>query len=638
MNLISLNGVSLKYGIHPLLDKAELYVEEGDRLAIVGRNGSGKTSLMKIIAGIIPADSGLVERAKQISVAYLPQEVPTDLSGTVYATVASGLGEAGDLLSRYHELLPLMEGEHSVKEQEEFDTLLHRIDESEAWTLEPKIAETIERLELSPDLEVGTLSAGLKRRVLLGKGLVSDPNILILDEPTNHLDLDSVLWLENFLKSCGKTLIFVSHDRAFLQSLATRIVEVDRGRLLAFDCDFKTFLDRREEFLRVEEQRNALFDKKLAQEEVWIRQGIKARRTRNEGRVRELKKLREIRQARRTRTGQVNLQIQEADNSGQKVMDVKGITVSFDGKTFINDFSTTIYSGDKIGIIGRNGVGKTTLLNALLGKIKVDSGEVVHGTRLQIAYFDQLRQHLDLYARLCDIVGEGNDFVTVNGVKQNIMGYLQGFLFTPEQIRGEVRMLSGGERNRLLLAMLFTKPANVLVLDEPTNDLDMETLDLLESTLVEFPGTILLVSHDRTFLNNIVTGIFGFEENGNIRELVGGYDDWESYRKQQAQNTNQATVVPAVSEKTSESKKTNTPSKGKLTNKERMDLETIPGKIDALEKEQAELTENLLDAEFIRKHPEQIKIIQERISEIEKGHEALFERWAFIEEKANGNG
>ncbi len=630
MNLISLNSVHLKYGVHPLLEGVELYIHKDDRLAIVGRNGSGKTSLMKIIAGIIPADKGLVERARQTTVAYLPQEVPVDLHGSVYSVVASGLGKKGTLLGRYHELLPKIEGDHSVEEQKAFDHVLHLLDETGAWADEPLVSETIERLELNGDSDVSRLSAGLKRRVLLGKGLVGNPDVLILDEPTNHLDLDSVIWLENFLKNCGKTLVFVSHDRAFLQSLATRVVEVDRGRLVSFDCDYRTFTERREEFYRVEEQQQALFDKKLAQEEVWIRQGIKARRTRNEGRVRALEKLRSVRRERRSRVGQVNLNVQDAELSGQKVMDVAGVTAGFDGRVLINDFSTTIYRGDKIGIIGRNGVGKTTLLNILLGKYKPDKGTVEHGTSLQIAYFDQLRRQLDPKSRLCDIVGEGNDFVTVNGQKRNIIGYLQDFLFSPEQIRGEVSMLSGGERNRLLLAMLFTKPANVLVLDEPTNDLDAETLELLESTLVDFDGTILLVSHDRTFLNNIVTGVFCFEEGGHIVELVGGYDDWERYRKQQeAKTANDVTVAATKPEK----KLSVTVKREKFTNRERAELENIPSKIDGLEKEQGDLVEKLADPDFLKSDPEKVKAAQRRLSEIETEHEQLFERWSFLEER-----
>lgn len=624
MSLISLSNASLKFGAHILLDGADFQVSEGDRLAIIGRNGSGKTSLLKVIAGIYQLDDGLAERQRGIKTAYLPQEVPTGLAGTVYAVVASGLGVIGKALARYREMLPLMEGEHSKADQNEFDAIMHRLGEADAWATGAKISETIERLELSPDQDVSTLSAGLKRRVLLGRELAANPDILILDEPTNHLDIDSVIWLEKFLKSCGKTIVFVSHDRAFLQSLSNRIVEVDRGRLISFDCGFKTFLQRRDELLEAEEKNNAVFDKKLAQEEAWLRQGVKARRTRNEGRVKELKKLRDIRKARRERLGQVELKVQDGQTSGQKVMDVKNVSVSYGGNPIIKNFSTTIFRGDKIGIIGRNGVGKTTLLNALLGKIKTDSGEISYGTSLQIAYFDQMRQTLDPKMKPCDFISEGSDHVTFNGQKQHVMTYMQGFLFTPEQARGEIAMLSGGEKNRLMLAKLFTQPANVLVLDEPTNDLDMETMDILENTLVDFPGTILLVSHDRTFLNNIVTGVFGFEGDGEIVELVGGYDEWDRYRNQKAAASPAAQAKPKIS----------APKKReKFTNKERWELEAIPEKMAALEKEQEEITAKMQDPDFIRANPGEIKALEERMHSIQKEEETIFERWEFLEQR-----
>lgn len=624
MSLISLSNASLKFGAHVLLDGADFQVSEGDRLAIIGRNGSGKTSLLKVIAGIYQLDGGLAERQRGIKTAYLPQEVPTGLAGTVYAVVASGLEEIGRALARYREMLPLIEGEHSKADQNEFDAIMHKLNEADAWATGAKISETIERLELSPDQDVSTLSAGLKRRVLLGRELAANPDILILDEPTNHLDIDSVIWLEKFLKNCGKTIVFVSHDRAFLQSLSNRIVEVDRGRLISFDCGFKTFLQRRDELLEAEEKNNAVFDKKLAQEEAWLRQGVKARRTRNEGRVKELKKLRDIRKARRDRLGQVELKVQDGQTSGQKVMDVKNVSVSYGGDPIIKNFSTTIFRGDKIGIIGRNGVGKTTLLNALLGKIKIDSGEISYGTSLQIAYFDQMRQTLDPKMKPCDFISEGSDHVTVNGQKQHVMTYMQGFLFTPEQVRGEIAMLSGGEKNRLMLAKLFTQPANVLVLDEPTNDLDMETMDILENTLVDFPGTILLVSHDRTFLNNIVTGVFGFEGDGEIAELVGGYDEWDRYRNQKAAASSEVQAKPKIS----------APKKReKFTNKERWELEAIPEKMAALEKEQEEITAKMQDPDFIRTNPGEIKTLEERMHAIQKEEEKIFERWEFLEQR-----
>lgn len=514
MSLISLSGVSLRFDNKILLDGASLNIAEGDTIALVGRNGCGKTSMLKIIAGVYEPDSGLVERVKGVRVAYMPQDVPMDLSGSIYDVVSEGLGEAGAELRKYRRLLREVERGCSKETQDEFDRLVHVLDEKNFWGADVEILSVIERMELNPDLDVGSVSAGLKRRALLGRELAGNPGVLLLDEPTNHLDIDSVVWLEKFLKTCSKTIVFVSHDRAFIQNLATRIVEIDRGNLISFDCDFKTFERRRDDLLRAQERNEAVFDKKLLQEEAWLRQGIKARRTRNEGRVKELMRLRKIRSERRERLGTADMRIQEASASGQRVMDVKNISLSFGENAIIKNFSTTIYRGDKIGIIGRNGIGKTTLLNVLLGNLKPDSGEVSYGTRLQIAYFDQLRKNLNPSMRPFDFVGDGADFVTVNGARQNVMGYLQNFLFEPEQICGEIAMLSGGEKNRLMLAKLFASPANVLVLDEPTNDLDMQTIELLENSLVTFPGTILMVSHDRAFLNNIVTGVFASETAG----------------------------------------------------------------------------------------------------------------------------
>lgn len=627
MSLISLNNVSLRYGAHVLLDEADLNVAKGDFLALVGRNGCGKTSLLKIIAGVNEPDSGLVERLRGVKTAYLPQEVPTNLSGSVYDVVASGLGEIGQKLIRYHKLSNSISSEHSIEIQNEFDHLLHEINELDLWAFDVKIAETIEKLELDANMEVSTFSAGLKRRVLLGKELVQNPDVLILDEPTNHLDIESVIWLETFLKEANKTLVFVSHDRVFLENLATRVVEVDRAKLISFDCGFKEFLKRRDELLEAMSRNEEVFDKKLAQEEAWLRQGIKARRTRNEGRVRELMRLRKIRRERRERLGSVSLKIQDSNLSGQKVMEVENLGVKFGERKIIDGFSTTIYRGDKIGIIGRNGIGKTTLLNALLGKIKLSDGNVEFGTRLQIAYFDQLRQSLNPRQKPFYYVGEGSDYVTVGAQKQSVVGYLQNFLFTPEQIHGEIAMLSGGEKNRLLLAKLFSNPANVLVLDEPTNDLDMQTIEILENTLVDFKGTILLVSHDRQFLNNIVTGVFGFEENGKITELVGGYDEWFKYRNQKAEKEIAKLAKPEPTLKPKPIKRE------KFTNKEREELAQMQDKIEALEAEQEELSNKLQDVDFIRQNVDKLASMNARLEEIQKLENELFERWSYLEER-----
>lgn len=629
MSLISLSNVSLKFGVKVLLDGADLNILEGDSVALVGRNGTGKTSLLKLVAGLNVPDSGRVERLKTVKTAYLPQDVPVDLRGSAYDVAAEGLGEVGLKLSRYRRLLAEIEA--GAAHTDEFDALSLELDALDAWSVDSKIRAVLERLEISPELDVASASAGLKRRALLGRGLVSDPDILLLDEPTNHLDIDSVLWLEKFLKSCGKTLVFVSHDRAFLRNLANRVVEVDRGKLIAFDCGFDEFVRRRDELLAARERNEAVFDKKLAQEEAWLRRGVKARRTRNEGRVRELMRLREIRRARREKIGDVNLRVQEAAAGGQKVLDVKNVSFSYGGSPIVNNFSTTVFRGDKIGIIGRNGIGKTTLLNILLGTLKPDSGEVVNGTSLQVAYFDQLRNGLDDGMRLCDFVGGASDFVTVNGAKQNVMGYLQNFLFEPSQILSDIGTLSGGEKNRLMLAKMFATPANVLVLDEPTNDLDMQTIEILESALVNFDGTILLVSHDREFLNDIVSGVFCFGEDGSVSELVGGYDEWEKFRASQAASKRAAkTEKPAVSEKSAAPAPKR---RDKFTNREREELETIPAKIEALEAERAELAAKLEDQNFVVSNFDKLEAINARMQEIDAEDERLMTRWAELEER-----
>lgn len=629
MSLISLSNVSLKFGVKVLLDGADLNILEGDSVALVGRNGTGKTSLLKLVAGLNVPDSGRVERLKTVKTAYLPQDVPVDLRGSAYDVAAEGLGEVGLKLSRYRRLLAEIEA--GAAHTDEFDALSLELDALDAWSVDSKIRAVLERLEISPELDVASASAGLKRRALLGRGLVSDPDILLLDEPTNHLDIDSVLWLEKFLKSCGKTLVFVSHDRAFLRNLANRVVEVDRGKLIAFDCGFDEFVRRRDELLAARERNEAVFDKKLAQEEAWLRRGVKARRTRNECRVRELMRLREIRRARREKIGDVNLRVQEAAAGGQKVLDVKNVSFSYGGSPIVKNFSTTVFRGDKIGIIGRNGIGKTTLLNILLGTLKPDSGEVVNGTSLQVAYFDQLRNGLDDGMRLCDFVGGGSDFVTVNGAKQNVMGYLQNFLFEPSQILSDIGTLSGGEKNRLMLAKMFATPANVLVLDEPTNDLDMQTIEILESALVNFDGTILLVSHDREFLNDIVSGVFCFGEDGSVSELVGGYDEWEKFRASQAASKRAAkTEKPAVSEKSAAPAPKR---RDKFTNREREELETIPAKIEALEAERAELAAKLEDQNFVVSNFDKLEAINARMQEIDAEDERLMTRWAELEER-----
>ncbi len=597
MNIVSLSEVSFRYGPRILLDTASLGVAKGDRLALTGPNGCGKTTLMKIIAGKLDPDSGLVEKINGLKLAYLPQEVPENLSGKIIDLVSEGL-----------------EGHREPPSDENF----------EFWNTEAKISSVLDSLGLKPDLETSEISAGLKRRALLARELISDPDLLMLDEPTNHLDISSVVWLENFLKSSGKTLIFVSHDRTFLRNLATRVVEVDRGKLISFSCGFDEFVRRRDEFLEAQRRNDEEFDKKLKREESWLRRGVKARRTRNEGRVKELMKLRKIRAARMDRSSPISsLNIGESCPTGRKVFEIKNLEKSFGDRKIVGGFSTTIYRGDKIGIVGPNGIGKTTLVKLILGKLEPDSGEVKFGTKLEIAYFDQLRGKLDPQSTPYEFIGESSDTVYTPKGGQNVMGYLQNFLFTPNQILGKISMLSGGERNRLMLAKLMASPSNVLVLDEPTNDLDMETLELLENALSEFDGTILLVSHDRAFLNNTTTAIFGFEGNGKIVELVGGYDEWEAYLQKKYQ--------PSPAEK---QKPRRIPAKReKFTNKDREELECVQKRIAEVESESSEISSKLSDSEFVRLNASKLGEISERFEELKKEEEKLLERWSELEEK-----
>ena len=627
MELVWLNKVGLRYGDYDILDGADLSVAEGDSLALIGRNGCGKTTLLKLLAGIIEPDGGSVERRRGLKVAYLQQDVPTDLSSSAFSVVAAGLGARGKLLCEYIKLSEILRGGGGNDNLHAcFDGLVQEMDELGAWGAQAEVSDILGKLEIDADVPVEKMSAGLKRRVLLGRELVSKPDLLLLDEPTNHLDIDSTIWLENFLKNCGKTLVFVSHDRSFLRALAGRVVEVDRAKLVSFNCGFDEFLVRRDEFFSARERQEREFDKKLAREEAWLRQGIKARRTRNEGRVRELMHLRRVRKARREGVGSLSLDILGAGEGGEKVLEAKNVSVSFGENKLIDNFSTTIFRGDKIGIIGKNGVGKTTLLKTLLGKIEPDSGTVELGTGQKVLYFDQLRGRLDDKMRPFDFVGEGSDFVFVGGRSQSVMGYLQDFLFTPEQIHGEIAMLSGGEKSRLLLAKLFTNPANLLVLDEPTNDLDMQTIELLEQALVSFKGTVLVVSHDRSFLNNIVSGVFCFEGGGKIKELVGGYDEWEAYKlSKPAQKT-------CASQKKTPAKPHRI-KKEKFTNREREELSKIPGKIAEVESEMQELCAKLQDVDFIRSNPGKIAEINARMAELQKQDEALFERWGALEER-----
>lgn len=626
MALISLRNITLAFGGPPIFDGINLQIEAGDRLCLMGRNGSGKSTLLKLIGGDLPQESGEIQRQQGLKVTQLTQDVPPDLSGSVFDVVASGMGNVAALLAEYHHVSHELALDGSEKLLAKLETLQKELEESDGWSLHQEVERVLNRLQLDADAEFTALSGGTKRRALLARALVSSPDILVLDEPTNHLDIDTILWLEEFLAKNVKTVLFVTHDRAFARRLANRVAELDRGRLYAFSCGYDEFVERREALLEAEITRQALFDKKLAQEEAWIRQGIKARRTRNEGRVRALKKLREESRQRRERQGTAKIQLQAADRSGALVAEALDVSFAFDGRPIVKNFSTTIMRGDRIGIIGPNGSGKTTLLRLLLGELEPQQGEIKLGTRREVLYFDQLREQLQLDKSVQENVGEGNDTLIINGQSRHIIGYLQDFLFSPERARTPVSILSGGERNRLLLAKLFTKPSNILVMDEPTNDLDAETLDLLEDLLQEYPGTLLLVSHDREFLNNVVSSTLVLTGDGTVRDYVGGYDDWLS------QSASEAAAVAPPAAKAAQDKPKRQPERGrKLSFKEERELEALPERIAALEEEQAGLHARLSDPDFYRNAGSETAVINARLAELEQELESAFLRWDELE-------
>ena len=625
MALLTLKQLTISFGGPNLLDKVEFQLDRGERVCLVGRNGAGKSTLMKVIAGEITQDSGEIV-GQGLNIARLEQEVPAGTSGSVFDVVAQGLGDIAPLLIEYHHVIHQLETDSSDKVLAALEKAQHNLEAVDGWSVEQKVEAVISRLSLDADMEFSALSGGMKRRVLLAQALVKEPDVLLLDEPTNHLDISSITWLEEFLKGYGGTLLFITHDRMFLQSLATRIIQIDRGKLVSFPGDYANFLVRREAMLEEESQQNALFDKKLAQEEVWIRQGVKARRTRNEGRVRALEQLRRERGARREVQGNVKMQLQDADRSGKLVIEAENIGQSYDGRVLFKDFNTVIQRGDKIGLIGPNGCGKTTLLSILLGRSEPETGSIKLGTKMEVAYFDQLRSQLDEEVSVVDNVGQGKDYIEINGNSKHVMGYLQDFLFTPERARTPVKSLSGGERNRLLLAKLFTQPANLLVMDEPTNDLDAETLDLLEDLLLSYKGTLLLVSHDRSFLNNVATSTIVFDDDGEVREYVGGYDDWIRQRALDKRATSSSNVKakPVV-------KKVN--KKSSLTYQEQLDLEILPKEIEQLELKQAELHKKISAAEFYQQAAEKQAKIQDELAQLTIDLETTYERWDALEAK-----
>lgn len=641
MTLIRFDDVSIAYGDHPLLDRAFLQLEPGERVCLIGRNGAGKSTLLKAASEIIQPDDGHIWRKPGLKVGMLNQDLPIANNQRVYDVVASGLETVGQLLADWHELSMNIQTDADMKKLERVQSQLEALD---GWALQQRIEQTIQKLQLLPDKTMGELSGGWRRRVELARALVGDPNLLLLDEPTNHLDIITIAWLEQQLKDFRGALLFITHDRSFLKALATRILELDRGQLTSWECNYETYLERKAHQLDVEADQNALFDKRLAQEEVWVRQGIKARRTRNEGRVRALKTLREERLVRRNIQGKATFSLDAAERSGKLVMEVQNISKEFEGKPLIHDFSFALMRGDKVGLIGANGVGKTTLLKILLGDLQPDTGAIRHGTKMEVAYFDQMRQQLELEKSVIDNVAEGRERITINGDSRHIISYLESFLFSPQRARTPVKALSGGERNRLLLARLFSKPANVLVLDEPTNDLDVETLELLESILVDFPGTVLLVSHDRAFLDNVVSSSLVFEGDGVVREYVGGFEDWlrQGGSVQRLAESGENLLKSAKMPPQKETVTTDTPAppksaqEKKLSYKLQRELDNLSSEIDQLEEEQLTLERLTTEADFYQKDQDKVSQVLQRLTDIDDLLEEKMNRWAELEELKNG--
>ena len=626
MALITMKDVSWGLGGAALIENASFQIEKGERICLLGRNGVGKSTLLKIMGGAIIQDSGEIWRQQGMTMATLEQEVPRKTGGTIFEVVAAGLGDMGQALCEHQRLCRDSMTAGSPEKIERRDHLQSQLDAHDGWSLLQQIEAVLTRAGLDPRLDFDALSAGMKRRTLFCRAVAGRPDIFLLDEPTNHLDIDTIVWMEDYILRHMQTVLFVSHDRTFAGKIANRIMELDRGRLTRYACDYPTYLKRKEADMLSEANRDRQFDKKLSQEEAWIRQGIKARRTRNEGRVRTLEKMRDAYRKRRSSVGSVNLQVQEADRSGKLVIQAEGIHYSYAEKPLIRDFSTVIMRGDKIGLIGPNGTGKTTLLRILTGEIPADSGSIRHGTKLQVAYFDQLRTQLQEDKSVIDNIGEGNDFIIFNGNKRHVISYLKDFLFLPERCRTPVHILSGGEKNRLLLAKLFARPANLLVMDEPTNDLDAETLDLLEELLLEFSGTLLLVSHDRTFLNNVVTGTLAFEGNSTVRAYPGGYDDWLDQRPQPSPS-----VQPAAQSPKGPGPRKPSAKPRKLGYMEQREMDVLPRKIDDLETEQQALFAAMSDPGFYKKDKAAITAIQSRLQEIEALITSAYERWEILD-------
>ena len=643
MALLNLSNAYLGFGDFPLLDHTELHIEPNERVCLVGRNGAGKSTLMKVLAGEVQLDDGKLIFEKDIVVARLEQDPPRHIQETVFEYVAEGIAHLSDLLKQYHHISQQMLTNYSDELLAKLSQVQAQLEHNNGWQFENRIQDTLKLLELNPDKKLCELSGGWVRRAALARALVANPDILLLDEPTNHLDVEAITWLEDLLLNFKGSIIFISHDRSFIRKMATRIVDLDRGKLVSYPGNYDLYLETKAEDLRVEALQNELFDKKLAQEEVWIRQGIKARRTRNEGRVRALKKLREERRNRREVQGKAKIQLDTTARSGKIVFEIEHASYEVEGKTLLKDFSATIQRGDKIALVGPNGCGKTTFIKLLLGELQPTSGTIRCGTKLDVAYFDQYRAELDLEKTVMDNVADGKQDIEVNGVKRHVLGYLQDFLFPPKRAMTPVKALSGGERNRLLLAKLLLKPNNLLILDEPTNDLDVETLELLEELLADYQGTLLIVSHDRQFIDNTVEECFFFEGNGVLNQYIGGYFDakqqQENYHVSQAsQLQNQKKNEPLAAEPAKQEKPKIEAKKVKLSYKEQRELEALPAQMEALEAEIESLQTEISSADFFSKEvaytQEKLQALADKEAELEQA----FERWEVLESIKNGNG
>jgi ABC transport system ATP-binding/permease protein len=636
MPLVAFDRVSIAFGHLPLLDQANLQVEPGERVAVIGRNGTGKSTLLHLVHGSMLADAGTVWKASGLRTARLDQDAALVDQRPVFDVVAEGLGELSDLVASYHHTARQVADGATPPLLDRLGRLQHDLEERDGWRLEQRVEQVVSHLTLPSEASVDSLSGGWRRRVLLAKALVSQPDLLLLDEPTNHLDIDAIAWLEGYLADFPGAVLFVTHDRAFLQRLATRIVELDRGQLTSWPGDYATFLRRKEEWLGNEVLHREKFDKKLAEEEAWLRQGIKARRTRNEGRVRALLQMREERASRREQVGAVRLQVEQADPSGKMVFEVEHVSKAFGEAVVVHDFSVRIVRGDRVGLIGPNGAGKTTLLRLLLGDLAPDAGEVRHGANVQVAYYDQQREQLDPERTVFDTIGDGNEVVTVGGRPRHVNAYLRDFLFPPERAQSPVKALSGGERNRLLLARLFTRPANVLVLDEPTNDLDLETLELLEAQLVDWPGTLLLVSHDRVFLDNIVTSTLVLEGGGRVGEYVGGYEDWQRVRRETEAAARAA--APAAKRAAPRSGRggsdSGSPARKRLSYIEQREFEQLPARIEALEAEQQVLHDAVASPEFYKEPADTIRSTLARLEALQLELMSAYARWDELDSRA----